>query len=132
MIGREALAYHGTAGTGIATLLIAGVRDVNWTIECSAIESVDRDSIWKTKKAGFLSGSGSLEVTYDPTDASHQALDSATEAGTKIALKFLDSAAGAGMIADVVFSSGEQSDPLEEAVTRTYNFEFDGTITAVA
>jgi hypothetical protein len=112
-MGLEGLLLWGTAGsTGTTELKIA--RDVSYKFETTEADISDRNSIIDLVDVGGVKFSLEFEVNNQDTNSFIAAARTASIAGTAIAFRTRDKAAGWGVDGDFVVSVDE-SQPLRDA-----------------
>ena len=109
----EAQLFYGAAGA-TATTLATNVRDLNSPIDPTAADISMRGSRIALSGAGMIEASLSWESNWSDSDAFVQAMYAAALAGTPVALRTKDYAAGKGWDGDFIISKADKKEPLKD------------------
>lgn len=124
MIGLNAVTYYGDAGAAAASV----TDELDILKEISYDESADdavagyRDSRYKSHDVGLIDITGSGTLKNVPTHDGFVAIREAFHAGTPLAFKILDKAAGAGLLLDVVITAFSGAQPIDGKIEATFSW----------
>lgn len=117
LLGLDAKAFYGTAGTRASTAL-TNIKDVTVNLETGEADITTRASNgWRSTKATLKDGSVEFQMVWDDEDAGFSAIKDAYFDNEPIALLFLDKegSGGQGLDADFSITNFSKSEPLDEA-----------------
>ena len=119
-LGKDAVAYYGTAGSALSALttILSGVRDVTLNLGAGKAKTTTRASGgWETELATLRTLGVALKIPLDTTDAGYQALATAFTSSGLLAGAFLTDAkatAGAeGPVGDFSVVKFDRAEPLD-------------------
>ena len=117
--------YYGAAGSTAATE-VTNCRDLSYSVEPTRGDTSKRASPFKLSQIAMMALSVEWEMVLDTGDATLTALRAAAVAGTPVALRTRDHAAGYGVDCDwnLSMSKGE---PLEGSQTVKFTAEPDSS-----
>lgn len=133
-IGNEARVYYSTGVNPVTgSILITGVRDLDFSLTASQVDQTSRDDAgFRSKRAGLREWSVSFDVIRDEDSASYQALRTAYLNGDPLGISLLD-----GLIADsgstgfsgqVFVTSFNQSEPLDDMMMNSVELTGAGVL----